>query len=84
LAAAQESSAGRAAPSVAQARRIRQAEQQASRDEALLDFQRGQNAEQEGSLGAARVYYQMAARKAEGPLRQQIQERLDAIKTAPR
>jgi len=42
-------------------------------------FARGQQAEAEGKPNVAKIYYQMAARRASGDLKQQVQARLDAI-----
>lgn len=43
-------------------------------------WERGQSAERAGNLGAARVYYQMAARRATGDLKRRAMERLTALK----
>ncbi len=82
LAAAQSSSAGRAVPSVAEARRLHQLEQNSEDDEAKVLFERGQTAEEGGKLGAAKVYYQMAAQRAQGTLGDQIQARLNALRSS--
>ncbi len=76
LAQAQASSAGRPAPSVAQARRMHQADEGQQRQQALAYLQRGRNAESVGKSNVARIYYQMAARRAAGPLRDEILGRL--------
>lgn len=82
LAEAQQSSAGQAAPSVAEARALRQAETQQANQEALEWFQRGQQAEQEGKPKVAIIYYRMAAQRASGELKQQTLARLAALQSA--
>ncbi len=47
--------------------------------EAESYFARGQKAESDGKPSVAKIYYQMAARRASGDLKQQVQARLDAI-----
>ncbi len=85
LRAAQTSSAGRAAPGVAEAERQYAAERSAADAEALTHYQRGQAAEAEGKPGAAKVYYQMAVRRAvsEG-LKKDALARLAAISSRDR
>ncbi len=79
LAAARSSSAGQAAPSVAEARRFHEAEQDAQNAEARQWFERGQAAEEDAKPAAAKIYYQMAARRASGELRQSALARLAAL-----
>jgi len=79
LNAAQASSAGRAAPSVAEAQRQRAAEQATDADEALTSYRRAEAAEAEGKPGLAKVYYRMTARRATGELRQKAITRLTAL-----
>jgi hypothetical protein len=79
LAAARESSAGRAAPSVAEARRMYAAEQAAGSQEVLALMERARAAEEDGKPNVAKLYYQMVIRRASGELKQQAQDRLDAI-----
>jgi len=67
------------AVSVAQARAERQRQQATRAGEAADFFQRGQAAEAVGKTGVAKVYYQMAARRATGELKEQVAVRLDAI-----
>lgn len=55
------------------------AREQRSR-EAEKYFEMGQSAEQNGKNGAARVYYSMAAKRAVGQFKDEIQARLDAIR----
>jgi hypothetical protein len=81
LAAARASSAGRAVPSVAEARRLHAAEQAGQEGEALAYLERGRNAEALGKPNVAKVYYQMAARRASGKLQEQILARLNALET---
>jgi hypothetical protein len=83
LAAARASSAGRPAPSVAEARRLRAAETEAADQEAQRCWQKGLEAEKEGSLASARIYYGMAAKRATGEFQRQILSRLEAMKTPP-
>jgi hypothetical protein len=82
LAASQKSTAGRGAVSVAEAQRQRDAEGTAKNDEAVQYFERGQAAEQQGKIGAAKVYYQMAARRATGEFRQSVLAKLEAMRNA--
>lgn len=42
-------------------------------------FRQGMRAEAEGKVGAARVYYQMAQRRAKGPRLEEIERRLAAL-----
>ncbi len=80
LAAAQASSAGQPAMSVAEARRLHAAELEAAQQEAQRYWQKGLAAEEEGSLASARIYYRLAAKRATGELQKQILSRLEAIK----
>lgn len=73
------SSAARGAMSVAEARRLHEAEQGGANDEIAQLFERAKNAAANGNPGAARVLYQMIAKKTDGPLRAQALERLAAI-----
>lgn len=79
LDAAQQGSAGPTAMSLAELRAKHEREQQSRSDEARKWFERGQGAEAAGKRNVARVYYQMAARRATGPLKDQIAARLDAV-----
>ena len=64
----------------AAAEQANRATRQATRaDEADGFFARGQKAEADGKPNVARIYYQMAARRAAGDLKQQVQARLDAV-----
>ena len=82
LAAAQKSSAGRAVPSVAQAKQARQAERAGERAMARDYLGRGRKAEEAGKTSVAKIYYQMAARRADGDLKTQILKRLEALQPA--
>ena len=61
----------------ARARRIEQ--QQTRRHEAAQFFARGRKVEAAGKLGVAKIYYQMAARRATGSLVEQVTARLEAL-----
>jgi hypothetical protein len=76
LTAARPSSAERPAPSVAEARRLHAAEQASQNDAALAWVERARHAESVGKPNVAKVYYQWAARRATGRLREQIDGRL--------
>ena len=82
LNAAQSSSAGRAVPSVAEARRLRELEQASQGNEARVLYERGRTAEEGGKPHVAKIYYQMAAKQATGELRALIQARLDALSSS--
>jgi len=60
-----------------QANRV--ARQATRAEEADSFFARGQKAEADGKPAVAKIYYQMAARRATGDLKQQVQSRLDAV-----
>lgn len=83
VAAARESSAGRPAPSVAEARQMRAAEAAGNEEEMAIVWEQGANAERNGNLGAARVYYQRVGRHASGDLKQRALDRLSALQTQP-
>ncbi len=68
--------------SVAQARAQRQRQQQTRAREAADFFQRGRKAETASKTGVAKIYYQMAARRATGQLKAQVAQKLDAIARA--
>ena len=82
LAAARGSSAGRPAPSVAEARRLHAAEQAAENDVVLKYVELARNAEANGKPNVAKVYYQNAARGASGELRKQILGRIQTLDSA--
>ena len=68
--------------SVADATAERAAQQAARGDKAAGYFARGQQAEADGKANVAKIYYQMAARRATGPLKGQVAARLEAIGVA--
>jgi hypothetical protein len=82
LAGARASSAGRPAPSVAEARRMHAAEEAAENEKVLKYIELGRNAEATGKPNVARYYYETAARQASGELREDILARLESL-TAP-
>jgi len=57
----------------------RAARQTARAEAADSFFARGQQAEADGKPNVAKVYYQMALRRAAGDVKQQVQTRLDAV-----
>jgi hypothetical protein len=65
--------------SVAEERRRRAAQQSARAAEALRFFERGEAAESDGKAAVAKIYYQMAARRADGELRERLAARIEAI-----
>lgn len=67
--------------SVAQLRAERAAEQQARVAEAEQLFERGKTAESKGKLTVAKIYYQQASRRAQGPLQQEILAQLRLVTT---
>lgn len=75
----QPSTAAAAAPSVAEARLMHQQEQAATNREAAQLLERGITAEESGKSGVARIYYRMAAQRAEGALREQAEARLNGL-----
>ena len=77
------SAADRPVLSVAELRQLRQAEQEARNDEATMWMERAEKAQAEGKPAVARIYYQMALRRADGSLKQQIQQRLEALSASP-
>jgi hypothetical protein len=82
LAAAQSSSAGRAVPSVAEARRMHEREQAARHEEALVYYEKALTAEEGGKPGVAKAYYHMALGRAQGEVRDRILARLKALGAA--
>jgi hypothetical protein len=65
--------------SVAQARAQRERQQVARAPEAVDFYERGQKAEAAGKTGVAKIYYQMAARRATGELKGRVAAKLEAI-----
>ena len=73
---AQESTAGRPAPSVAEARRLHQQEQAATDGEMAALMVRARALEEDGQPNVAKIYYQRIAKHASGDLQQQARTRL--------
>lgn len=73
---------GSVARSLADIQRERAREQLSREQEAADFFARGRAAEEAGKPNVARIYYQMAARRASGDRKQQIAARLEAISPA--
>jgi len=65
--------------SVAEERQRRARKQTQAASEAERFFERGQVAEAEGKSSVAKIYYQMAARRATGPLKGKLTAKLEAI-----
>ncbi len=84
--AARHSTADRPQGSVAEARRLRQAETMAQAAEAESFYNQAQEMERLGKLLAARAFYRSAASKGEGRIRrlalERLQELLDKASTA--
>jgi len=63
--------------------RQQQAEAAAEVDQEAQElFARGEQAEAAGKAGAAKIYYQMAHRRARGPLRERIAQRLALLRSS--
>jgi len=73
-----------AAMSVEELRAERVRVEKSRHEEALKWLERGRTAEASGKAGVARVYYQMAARRATGDLKDQIAVRLEAVSGSSR
>ncbi len=67
-------------PSIEEIRRQRRLEQEARAVEARDFFARGQAAEDAGKTNVARIYYQMAAKRASGSFKDAVLAKLDAIR----
>ncbi|MFH1265484.1 MAG: hypothetical protein ABIK89_07120 [Planctomycetota bacterium] len=76
-------SGGPASMSVAELRAERLRVEETRHAEALKWFKRGQGVEAAGKANVARVYYQMAARRATGELKDEIAARLEAVSGSP-
>ena len=74
--------ASQPAVGVEQLRAQHQADQQSWKKDAAFYLERGRLAEQSGKLGVARIYYQMAERRADGTMKAEIQARLAAVNAA--
>jgi hypothetical protein len=81
LAEAQEGSAGQPAISVAEARRLyaRNSPEKQLNEKALSYFERGSEAEAAGKTHLAVLYYEMAARRATGQLKDRVLAKLAMI-----
>ncbi len=70
----------RPAPSsVAAIRRTSELADQQRDDEAAFYFEKGQKAEADGKQGVAKIFYQMAARRATGDFKSRVLARLDMV-----
>lgn len=67
--------------SIAEIREQQAAAAAAVEQEASDLLAQGERAEAEGKIGAARIYYQMAQRRARGPLRERIAQRLALLRS---
>ena len=76
LNAAQESTAGRPALSVAEAKRLHQQEQAAANGEMAALMERARALEEDGQPNVAKIYYQRIAKHATGELQEQARTRL--------
>jgi hypothetical protein len=76
LNAAQESTAGQPALSVAEARRLHQQEQAAADGEMAALMERARALEEDGKPNVAKIYYQRIARHGSGELQRQAAARL--------
>lgn len=79
LAAAGNSSAGQAAAGLDTIRAQLAQEKLAEQREALGIFEKGLAAEGEGKYKVARIYYQMALRRAQGELKDLVERRLSLV-----
>jgi len=78
-----EVAAGPSLPSVAEVRRQNELAQARRTAEAAECFAKGQRAEVEGKPGVAKVWYEMAARRADGDLAGEVAERLAVLSGSP-
>ena len=83
LDAASESSAGRPALSVAEAKRLHQQEQAAAGGEMAALMERARALEEDGKPNVAKIYYQRIAKHATGELQQQARTRLYELQGKP-
>jgi len=81
LNAAQESTAGRPALSVAEARRLHQQEQAAVDGKMAALMVRARALEEDGQANVAKIYYQRIAKQATGDLQQQARARLSELQS---
>lgn len=80
--ASASSTAERSERSVKELRRLRETAAQAEQDELQALIEQGEQAEAEGKPGVARVYYQQAARRAQGETARDLTARLARLKSA--
>lgn len=80
LAAAQASTAGQAAMSVAEARAAHAADASGADHDARIWLERGLKAEEAGKASVAAIYFRMAAERATGDVQKQALARLEALK----
>ena len=73
---AQQSTAGRPALSVAEAKRLHEQEQAGKGDEMSALMERARALEEDGKPNVARIYYQRVAKNGSGELQQQAQAKL--------
>jgi hypothetical protein len=64
---------------VAEIQARRQQQQQSRLTEAEQFYQRAQDAEEAGKASVAKIYYQMAARRATGELKQQALAKVEGL-----
>jgi hypothetical protein len=74
-----ESISADGAPSLSEIRRRKSLVMEPPGEDLRALIDRAEEAEAQGRLGAARIYLQMATRRAAGPLRQQVQTKYDAL-----
>jgi hypothetical protein len=79
LAAARQSSAGQPAASIAQIRKQQSSDDKAQSQEIQSLLDQGQKAQAAGKPQVARIYYQQAASRASGPLKQQAEAALRSL-----
>ncbi len=82
LTAAQESTAGRPALSVAEAKRLHQQELAAANGEMAALMERARALEEDGKPSVAKIYYERIAKHATGELQQQARTRLYEIQSS--
>jgi hypothetical protein len=79
LAAAQQSSAGQPAASIAQIRKQQSADDKAQSQEIQSLLDQGQKAQAAGKPRVARIFYQQAISRASGPLKEQAEAALRSL-----
>jgi hypothetical protein len=67
-------------PSIEEIRRQRRFDDEARQSEARDFFERGQAAVESGKANVARIYYQMAAKRASGSFRDEVLAKLDSLR----